>query len=112
MAMVGAFIAVSIMLGIGVQILGNSVQDCSNLPDFNVTADTAGDPQTGWAGQCETTNTQSQSAYSLLIIVIIVIAAVVILVVSHWAAQPVCVAPTVALKSGRFVQSCTELPRI
>jgi len=78
MAMVGAFIAVSIMLGIGVQILGNSVQDCTNLPDFNATA---GAVQTGWAAQCETTNTQSQSAYSLLIIVIIVIAAVVILAV-------------------------------
>jgi hypothetical protein len=78
MAMVGAFIAVSIMLGIGVQILGNSVQDCTNLPDFNATA---GATQTGWAAQCETTNTQSQSAYSLLIIVIIVIAAVVILAV-------------------------------
>ena len=78
MAMVGAFIAVSIMLGIGVQILGNSVQDCTNLPDFNATA---GATQTCWAAQCETTNTQSQSAYSLLIIVIIVIAAVVILAV-------------------------------
>ena len=78
MAMVGAFIAVSIMLGIGVQILGNSVQDCTNLPDFNATA---GATQTGWAAQCLTTNTQSQSAYSLLIIVIIVIAAVVILAV-------------------------------
>ena len=35
-----------------------------------------------------------------------------VLVVSHWAAQPVWVAPAVALKSGRFVQSCTELPKI
>ena len=88
MAMVGAFIAVSIMLGIGVQILGNSVQDCTNLPDFNATVPsvnqtgvTLDNQQTGWAGQCVTTNTQSQSAYSLLIIVIIVIAAVVILAV-------------------------------
>jgi len=78
MAMVGAFIAVSIMLGIGVQILGNSVQDCSALTGYNVTVPA---DSTGWAGQCETTNTQAQSAYSLLIIVIIVIAAVVILAV-------------------------------
>ena len=93
MAMVGAFIAVSIMLGIGVQILGNSVQDCSALPGFgtqnstgtatgvNATTDGTLGFNEGWALQCETTNTQSQSAYSLLIIVIIVIAAVVILAV-------------------------------
>jgi len=86
MAMVGAFIAVSIMLGIGVQILGNSVQDCTTLPGFTTGGGGLGDTNTtadstGWASQCLTTNTQSQSAYSLLIIVIIVIAAVVILAV-------------------------------
>ena len=87
MAMVGAFIAVSIMLGIGVQILGNSVQDCTGLPDFNATTpnatlgETTENIQTGWSAQCFMTNNQSQSAYSLLIIVIIVIAAVIILAV-------------------------------
>lgn len=35
MSMVGAFIGIAIMLGIGVQILGNSIQDCTTLPDYN-----------------------------------------------------------------------------
>ena len=48
MGLVGAFIGIAIermetmrsvlMLGIGVQILGNSVQDCTTLPDYNATA--------------------------------------------------------------------------
>ena len=77
MALVGAFIGIAILLGIGTQILGNSVQDCSNLSDFVVGA-TA---QIGWAAQCEANNLQTQNAYALLIIVLIVIAAVVILTV-------------------------------
>jgi NADH:ubiquinone oxidoreductase subunit 3 (subunit A) len=76
MALVGAFIGIAILLGIGTQILGNSVQDCSNLADYD---STAGATQTGWALACESQNTQTQNAYSLLMIVLIVIAAVVIL---------------------------------
>jgi NADH:ubiquinone oxidoreductase subunit 3 (subunit A) len=76
MALVGAFIGIAILLGIGTQILGNSVQDCSNLADYD---STAGATQTGWALSCESQNTQTQNAYSLLMIVLIVIAAVVIL---------------------------------
>lgn len=76
MGLVGAFIGIAIMLGIGVQILGNSVQDCTNLPDFN---ETAGATQTGWSAQCEVNNTQTQSAYTLLVIILIVVAAVAIL---------------------------------
>ena len=76
MALVGAFIGIAIMLGIGIQILGNSVQDCTTLPDYNVTA---GATQTGWAAQCETNNTQTQNAYTLLVIILIVVAAVAIL---------------------------------
>ena len=78
MQMVGAFIGIAIMLAIGVQILGNSVQDCTSLPDYNATA---GATQTGWSAACENTNTQTQSAYALLIIILIVIAAVAILYV-------------------------------
>lgn len=78
MGLVGAFIGIAIMLGIGVQILGNSVQDCTGLPDFNATA---GATQTGWAAACENTNSQSQNAYALLIIILIVVAAVAILFV-------------------------------
>lgn len=44
MGMVGAFIGIAIMLGIGIQILGNSVQDCTTLPDYN---STTGATQTG-----------------------------------------------------------------
>lgn len=78
MGTVGAFIAVAIMLGIGIQILGNSVQDCTTLSDYNATV---GATQTGWAAQCETANTQTQNAYTLLVIILIVIAAVAILTV-------------------------------
>lgn len=78
MQMVGAFIGIAIMLSIGIQILGNSVQECSGLPDFN---STDGATQIGWAQQCETTNTQTQSAYGLLVIILIVVAAVAILYV-------------------------------
>ena len=71
------------MLGIGIQILGNSVQDCTTMPDYNGTGDLAngtGDAvQIGWALQCENTNEQSQNAYTLLVIILIVVAAVAIL---------------------------------
>ena len=76
MALVGAFIGIAILLGIGTQILGNSVQDCSNLNDWDATS---GATQTGWALACQNQNTQTQNAYALLMIVLIVIAAVVIL---------------------------------
>ena len=78
MALVGAFIGIAILLGIGTQILGNSVQDCTNLSDYDATS---GATQTGWAAQCEANNSQTQNAYALLNIVLIVIAAVVILTV-------------------------------
>ena len=35
MGLVGAFIGIAIMLGVGIQILGNSVQDCTTLPDYS-----------------------------------------------------------------------------
>ena len=85
MGLVGGFIAVAIMLGIGTLILGGAVADCTTISDFNATAPnaTAGETveniQTGWASQCFSNNTQSQSGYSLLIITLIVLAAVVVL---------------------------------
>lgn len=88
MGMVGAFIGIAILLSIGIQILGNSVQDCTNLPDYNATVPsenqtgvTLENQQTGWAAACENTNNQTQSAYALLIIILIVIAAIAILYV-------------------------------
>ena len=92
MGFVGAFIGIAIMLAIGVQILGNAVQDCSALPGFNTLNSTGdNDPAVpapgdgsltfpgGWALQCETNNDQAQSAYTLLIVILVVIAAVAIL---------------------------------
>ena len=86
--MVGTFIGIAILLGLGVQILGNSVQDCSTLPDYNATVPnvnqtgvTLDNQQTGWAASCLSSNAQTQSAYALLIIILIVIAAVAILYV-------------------------------
>ena len=90
MGMIGAFIGVAIMLGIGVLILGNAVSDCTTLPDYNATTPSAAQAtggttlssqQTGWAGQCEDNNSSTQDAWSLIVIVLIVIAAVVILAV-------------------------------
>ena len=76
--MIGAFVAISILIGISTQILGNSVGDCSVLDGYDATTPSA---STGWAGQCEANNEQTQSAFSLLVIVLIVVAAVVILTV-------------------------------
>ena len=93
MTMIGAFIGVAIMLGIGVLILGNAVSDCTTLPDYNSTTPGTGerDPsggalsvsenQIGWAAQCVDNNDNTQAAWSLIVIVLIVIAAVVILAV-------------------------------
>ena len=91
MGMVGTFIGIAILLSIGIQILGNSVQDCTTLPDYNATVPSGNatrdqgttlyNQQTGWAAACQNSNAQTQSAYALLIIILIVIAAVAILYV-------------------------------
>ena len=72
MALAGAFIGIAIMLGIGVQILGNTTFDCASLAGTNIT---------GWQGTCETANTDTQNAYQLLLVILIVVAAVAILFV-------------------------------
>jgi hypothetical protein len=36
MGLVAAFIGVSIIIGIGAQILGNTIQDCTTFPDYSV----------------------------------------------------------------------------
>ena len=78
MALVGAFVGIAILLGISVQILGNSVTDCTGLPGYDES--TPAD-STGWAEQCLDNNTQTQNAFALLVIVLIGVAAVVILTV-------------------------------
>lgn len=82
MGLVGAFIAVAIMLGIGIQILGNvqTSTNCSSLPG-NAGVHQTTSNATGWALTCLNNNTQIQNAYTLLEVVIIVIAAVVVLFV-------------------------------
>lgn len=92
MGLVGAFIAIAIMLSIGVQILGNvqTGTNCNSLPGFNSTGTTVSSgwsltntdgKYSGWALQCLNQNTSSQSAYTLLGVILIVIAAVAILFV-------------------------------
>lgn len=78
MGLVAAFIGIAIMLGIGTQILGNTTMDCSTLDGYNATTPAS---STGWAGTCESTNTNTQNSYALLIIILIVVAAVAILFV-------------------------------
>lgn len=78
LTMVGGFIAFSIMVSIGTIILGGATTDCTLVNDYNATA---GATQTGWALQCESTQTQSQSGYALIGVGIIVLAAAIILVI-------------------------------
>ena len=102
MGLVGAFIAIAIMLSIGVQILGNVQQgtNCNSLPGFNSTGLTNGTglfgsfpdggkhgipvgsfKYSGWSLQCLTQNNSQQNAYTLLGVILIVVAAVAILFV-------------------------------
>jgi NADH:ubiquinone oxidoreductase subunit 3 (subunit A) len=78
MGIVGAFIGIAIMLGIGTMILGNTTMDCTSLDGYN-----SGTPEdsTGWAATCLHSNSATQNAYSLLIVILIVVAAVAILFV-------------------------------
>ena len=77
--LVGSFIAIAILLAVGIQVLGNAVQDCSSLPGFS--SNTTATAHTGWAASCESEQDQAIDAYGLLGIILIVIAAVAILFV-------------------------------
>ena len=89
MGLVGGFIAVAIMLGIGTIILGGAATDCSgvqgyttgNLSSSGIQNAASDANATGWAAQCVANNTQAQAGYALLIITLIVLAAVVVLTV-------------------------------
>ena len=90
MGLVAAFIAVAIMLGIGIQVLGNvqTSTNCLSLPGgLTGTFGTQGSNNvtnadaTGWAKSCVDQNTSVQNAYTLLIVIMIIIAAVAILFV-------------------------------
>lgn len=91
MGLVAAFIAVAIMLGVGIQILGNvqTSTNCNVLPGGPLAPGNHNGPNsvattsnsTGWALSCLNNNTSIQNAYTLLIVIMIVIAAVAILFV-------------------------------
>lgn len=72
LGVVGGFIAIAIGLAIGVQILGSTSFDCSDLEN-NTDAD--------WIQACQDVSQQSIGGYELLIIILIVVAAVAILFV-------------------------------
>lgn len=76
MPLIGGFIGLVIILGVGTLILGNSTMDCTTLTGYNASTPAS---STGWAGTCVDSNTNAQSGYALLIIAIIVFAAVIIL---------------------------------
>jgi len=66
MGLAAAFIGIAIMLGVGVQILGNATFDCTGL-DVN------------WTTTCESAADDTRTAYNLLLVALIVVAAVAIL---------------------------------
>ena len=83
MPLIGGFIGLVIILGVGTLILGNSTMDCTTLQGYtplNGPQTIVSDANaTGWAATCVSSNTNAQSGYALLIIAIIVFAAVIIL---------------------------------
>ena len=92
MALVAAFIAVAILLVIGIQILGGvqNSTNCNSLPGFNSTGTSRAlsaytnipqDKYSGWALSCLNGNNSIQSAYSLLLVILIIVAAAAILFV-------------------------------
>jgi len=76
MPLIGGFIGLVIILGVGTLILGNSTMNCTGLSGYSTVAPAN---STGWADACLDTNTNAQSAYALLLVAVIVFAAVIIL---------------------------------
>ena len=72
MDFITVFIGIAILLSIGVVILGNGLQDCTDLP---------GNKTAGWQEACLDFEGQTQTSYDLLSVILIVIAAVSILAV-------------------------------
>ena len=95
MPLIGGFIGLIIILGVGTLILGNATMNCSALAGYNSTTPSAAEillPRTGhvahsatigfnsgWPEACLDNNDNAQSGYALLIISVIVFAAVIIL---------------------------------
>jgi|GEM_PF-5733229 len=95
MPLVGGFIALIIILGIGTIILGGSTMTCTNIAGYNSTIPSAAEfaspranqgPHSAtvghneaWPEACLDTNDNAVNGYSLLVISVIVFAAVIIL---------------------------------
>ena len=84
-AVVIGFVIVSIILSIGVTVLGNTQSgfDCTKLQGYNSggATDALKYPSGTWSGQCYSVQQQTQSAFGILVIILIVIAAAAILYV-------------------------------
>jgi hypothetical protein len=77
-AVISLFIGVSILLGLGMTIMSNSVSDCSAMDDYD--SSLADNAQTnGWVSQCFENNSQTQIAFGIMILVTLIIAAAAIL---------------------------------
>lgn len=76
MPLIGGFIGLVIILGVGTLILGNSTMDCSNLTGYDANPESN---STGWALTCVNNNSNAQAGYALLLVAVIVFAAVIIL---------------------------------
>ena len=76
MPLIGGFIGLVIILGVGSLILGNSTMNCTGLTGYNTTVPAS---STGWADACLDNNTNAQAAFALLLVAVIVYAAVIIL---------------------------------
>ncbi len=74
MGLAAAFIGIAIMLGVGVQILGNATFDCDSLQ-----GNTSATNRTSWVATCDSAGEDTRTAYNLLLVALIVVAAVAIL---------------------------------
>jgi hypothetical protein len=77
-AVVSLFIGVSILLGVGMMIMSNSVSDCTQMEGYDSSlADNA--QSNGWVAQCFDANSSVQMSFGLLTLVTLIIAAAAIL---------------------------------
>jgi len=74
MGLAAAFIGIAIMLGVGVQILGNATTDCDGLQ-----GNSSATNRTEWVATCDAAQADTRTAYNLLLVALIVVAAVAIL---------------------------------
>ena len=77
-AVVSLFIGVSILLGVGMMILSNSVSDCTAMENYD--SSLADNAQTnGWVAQCFEANSQVHVSFGILGLITLLIAAAAIL---------------------------------